>query len=171
MILPLFIVCFGTSMYIMNMERDEESQIMDEYTGFWVWDISVNQYLLALGDWDIAFDGPVATLVTVYFIMATFFTMVTAFNMLIAIMGDTFGKVLEGYAHHSREMKLEILKDYMGRLDSVSEGMNFIILVSPTDYNDEEEWGGAIAMVRNAMNKHQESLADKFTARIDLIKE
>ena len=82
---------------------------MDTYTGFWVWDICVNQYLLALGDWDIALDGDAAGLAIIFFTLATFFTFITAFNMLIAIMGDTFGKVLEGYDKHTRTMKLELL--------------------------------------------------------------
>ena len=36
-------------------------------------------------------------LIYVFFLVATFLTAITALNMLIAIMGDTFGKVLEGH--------------------------------------------------------------------------
>ena len=90
-----FIFAFGTSMMIINFERDEDSSIMDRYTGFWVWDILVNQYLLALGDWEnVVLEGTATSLVTIFFLAATFFTFITAFNMLIAIMSDTFGKVL-----------------------------------------------------------------------------
>ena len=107
LILPLFIMAIGNSMYILNLERDEYHPIMDTYVGFCVWDIFVNQYLLALGDWEnVVLSGPAASLITIFFIMGTFFTFITAFNMLIAIMGDTFGRVLEGYDHHSRQMKL-----------------------------------------------------------------
>ena len=118
MILPLFILAFGTSFMIINFERDDDTQIMATYTGFWVWDVIVNQYLLALGDWDgVELDGSAVSLVTIFFVGATFFTFITAFNMLIAIMGDTFGKVLEGYDKHTRAMKLDLLNNYSGFIE------------------------------------------------------
>ena len=71
-------------------------------------------------------------LLEILFLLATFFTAVTALNMLIAIMGDTFGKVLDGYEHHSREMKLKILQDYMHNIEGKSEYKSkFIVLVTP----------------------------------------
>ena len=57
----------------------------------------INQYLLALGDWDLetmnseSQDG----LFYMFFIMATFFSQVILLNMLIAIMGDSYEKVME----------------------------------------------------------------------------
>ena len=138
LILPLFILAFGTSMMILNFERDDDTTIMDSYTGFWVWDICVNQYLLALGDWEnVVLEGSATSLVTIFFIMATFFTFITAFNMLIAIMSDTFGKVLEGYEQHTRSMKLELVNSYKAYLN-IKDHKSFIILVTPTDYDSED---------------------------------
>ena len=57
-----------------------------------------NQYLLALGEFGLdSFEpgSPNMVAVVLLFIAATFLTQVTIFNMLIAIMGDTFGKVTE----------------------------------------------------------------------------
>ena len=61
-------------------------------------DALFNQYLISLGDWEIGdiAGGNQAFLCYMFFFLATFFTQVTALNMLIAIMGDTFGKVSEG---------------------------------------------------------------------------
>ena len=71
-------------------------------------------------------------LLEILFLLATFFTAVTALNMLIAIMGDTFEKVLDGYEHHSREMKLKILQDYMHNIEEKNDlKYNFIVLVTP----------------------------------------
>ena len=112
---------------------------MNHYTGFWVWDICVNQYLLALGDWDgVVLEGSATSLVTIFFVMATFFTFITAFNMLIAIMGDTFGKVLEGYDKHTRAMKLDLLNNYSGFINMNTDDKSFIVLVTPTDYDEED---------------------------------
>ena len=116
MIMPFFIYSIGTSVYILNMSRSEDDGVLDEYIGHWVFDVFVNQYLLALGDWSTdnykyneeGGDENVI-LLEILFLCATFFTAVTALNMLIAIMGDTFDKVLAAYESHSREMKLKIL--------------------------------------------------------------
>ena len=39
MILPIFIFAIGTSMYILNMERVDDNEVMDSMTGFWPVDV------------------------------------------------------------------------------------------------------------------------------------
>ena len=34
-ILPIFIFAISTSMYILNMERMDDNEVIDSYTGFW----------------------------------------------------------------------------------------------------------------------------------------
>lgn len=116
-IFPFFMFTVGTSVYILNMEREDDSEVMDEYLGQWTIDVFISQYLLALGDWDTGSfsEGSNKQLIYVFFLVATFLTAITALNMLIAIMGDTFGKVLEGHQKHSREMKISILADYINQ--------------------------------------------------------
>lgn len=46
------------------------------------------------------------------FLMATFFIQIVFLNMLIAIMGDTFGRVTESKQNHSRCTKLNLMGDY-----------------------------------------------------------
>ena len=41
LILPLFIFAIGTSLYILNMERMNDNEIMDGYTGFWPADVFI----------------------------------------------------------------------------------------------------------------------------------
>ena len=129
--------------------------------------------MLALGDWDTGnfAEGPNSYLIEIFFLAATFFTAVTALNMLIAIMGDTFGKVLEGYEHHSREMKLDILIDYMACIYTRGHENNFIVLVKPVEVDPDDDWGGAINMIRNSVEKNHDSLNEKFNAKIDIVKE
>ena len=47
------------------------------------------------------------------FIVATFLTQITILNMLIAIMGDTFGKVTEIKEQAGLKEKINILADYV----------------------------------------------------------
>lgn len=67
-------------------------------------------------------------------------TQVTALNMIIAIMGDTFGRVLDCYEMHSRAMKISLLSDYVeiirGKGDSATEGEpkdSFLVVVKRVD--------------------------------------
>ena len=57
----------------------------------------LNQYFLALGEFstDNFSDQPNSGLAWILFVAATFVTQITILNMLIAIMGDTFGRVTE----------------------------------------------------------------------------
>ena len=107
----------------------------------------------------------------ILFLLATFFTAVTALNMLIAIMGDTFEKVLDGYEHHSREMKLKILKDYMHNIEKENEQKsNFIVLVTPAQAI-EEDWNGAINTIKADAKASHDQLLEKFNAKIDIVQE
>ena len=50
MILPIFMLMFGTSLHILNLSRNEDNGMVDPFVGYWVFDILVNEYLLALGE-------------------------------------------------------------------------------------------------------------------------
>ena len=41
LILPIFIFAIGTSLYILNMERVDDNEVMDSYTGFWPADVFI----------------------------------------------------------------------------------------------------------------------------------
>ena len=57
-------------------------------------------------------DHPQMLLCYIFFLLATFFTQITFLNMLIAIMGDTFGRVFENKAQFGLMTKLSIMGDY-----------------------------------------------------------
>ena len=100
--------------------------------------------------------------------------MVTALNMLIAIMGDTFGKVLEAHEKHSREMKISILADYINhiRKDDDRRQDTFIVMVKPVESNSAaSEWEGAINTMRVSMEKSLENIHDGFNSKIDMVRD
>ena len=41
LILPIFIFAIGTSVYVLNMERMDDNEVMDSYTGFWPADVFI----------------------------------------------------------------------------------------------------------------------------------
>ena len=68
---------FGVPMYILQLNRDEETAIVEEKFGsFWLLNAFYNQYMLSLGEFTIdAFDDePQVYLCYMLFLSATFFT-------------------------------------------------------------------------------------------------
>jgi len=92
--------------------------------------------LLSLGEFDLdnIASGPQGGLVYFFFFLATFFTQVTALNMIIAIMGDTYGKVSESSQKHSRQMKISLMSGYVSLIDgefSDVEKDSFLVMITP----------------------------------------
>ena len=104
---------FGIPMIILNLKLDAESQVVDEVFGFWLVNMLLNQYLLALGEFslDNFASNSHASLCYFFFICATFISQVTMPNMLIAIMGDTFEKVIENRTVNAIKSKLELMDE------------------------------------------------------------
>ena len=82
--------------------------------GQFIIDVIFNQYMLSLGEFtmDGYDDHPEMVLCYFFFLGATFVTAITFLNMLIAIMGDTFGRVYENRAQYGLMTKLSIMGDY-----------------------------------------------------------
>lgn len=90
---------FGCSMYMMQLNKagEDEEDIVAPFFDFFAVDLIVNQYFLALGEFTMdGFDAhPEMMLCYTFFLLATFATQITFLNMLVAIMGDTYGRVVE----------------------------------------------------------------------------
>ena len=98
----IIIFAFANYFYVinrnLNFETDGEETYYDAYYGNTVGDVIVSIYLMgALGDFDdqIYKQGSDRYAAMSMFLLATFIIAVVFMNMLIAIMGDTFGQVLE----------------------------------------------------------------------------
>ena len=84
-IFPVFLMTFGTALLILSTDRGDDNMIIDNYVGNWVVNGLINQYLLSLGEFNIAnfSKGPDKILIYTCFFLATFLTQVTALNMII----------------------------------------------------------------------------------------
>ena len=56
-------------------------------------------------------EGFDSTICYLFFIGATFITQITMLNMLIAIMGDTFGRIIEAKEVNAMKTKIELMED------------------------------------------------------------
>ena len=93
---------FGFTMYVLqlNVEEGKEDIITPTFNHFII-DSIYNQYMIAIGEFNMdGFDDhPEKLLCYILFLLSTFFTQITFLNILIAIMGDTFGRVIENKAN------------------------------------------------------------------------
>jgi len=97
-VLAVCLVTIGCAMYMLELNKDADAaNIISPLSNNFIIDVIYNQYMLSLGEF--AMDGfddhPQSWAAYVFFLAATFVTQITFLNMLIAIMGDTFGRVIE----------------------------------------------------------------------------
>ena len=128
---------FGNAMFILNYNRKltqaqidamtpeelesyEEETIISEHFSLSIANIFVNQYLLALGEFEGMdfFDGEDSAAVWIFFLITTFITQITFLNMLIAIMGDSYAKVTETKDQSALVEKMKIMADYVSVVNS-----------------------------------------------------
>ncbi len=91
------LIMFGIPMVILNNSRGQDNLVLEGPFDFWILNMLLNQYLLALGEFNIDEfrNGGQTELCYVYFVLAAFITQLTMLNMLIAIMGDTFERITD----------------------------------------------------------------------------
>ena len=96
-ILVANLMMFGVPLSIIDLNRAEENDIIQGDFNNWIMNDFMNQYTLALGDFstDNFGNGGQIGIVYIFFGLATFFSIILMLNMLIAIMGDTYEKIIE----------------------------------------------------------------------------
>ena len=134
-------------------------------------------------------DHPEMSLVYLFFTLATFFTQITFLNMLIAIMGDTFGRVIENKANYGLQTKLSIMGDYTAVIDqknslwrccnskkknkSLNEDkLNYLFIVKPKSDGDDDAaqaWEGGLGLIKKSVDHTVSQLNKSLSRSIDKI--
>ena len=116
------LMMFGVPMVMLNLNRAEEKSIVDDPFNSWVFDMLLNQYLVLLGEFNLDnfADEPQSRLCYIFFIFATLITQITMLNMMIAIMGDTFERVIESRDVNATKTKLDLISDLVATLEQKS---------------------------------------------------
>jgi len=168
------LMMFGVPMIMLNLNRSADASVVESTFGPWVFNMFLNQYLLALREFNYGnFAGqPQAIFCYVIFIGATFFTQITMLNMLIAIMGDSFERVIENRDVNSTKMKLNFMNDMagtVGQYSSEDEPEVFMFVVKPeeSDVQDGDEWEGSINKITRLMHQDIDGLTEVLTKRND----
>ena len=116
--------------------------------------------MLALGEFNYAnfSNEPQAVLCYMLFLFATFFCQITMLNMLIAIMGDSFERVIENRDVNATKIKLNFMSDAAGSVGKRSRSQEervFIFIAKPeqSDALAEDQWEGTINKVTSTMQR------------------
>ena len=91
------LLMFGLPLSILDFTSQPGKEVIGDISDVTLFNLLMNQYYLALGDYDTENfkDQPYVFIMFFIFILGTFFIQVTMLNMLIAIMSDTFDRVSE----------------------------------------------------------------------------
>ena len=83
--------------------------------------------------------------------------------MLIAIMGDTFDRVIENKQRFALMEKTQIYSDfiYAIQLSKTFEGRRYAYVVTPITEGDSDVWEGSISRIRSSLRQQSTFLADK----------
>jgi hypothetical protein len=124
---------------------DSTETYFPSFFGVMISDVLVSVYMLgALGSFDSTLyrEGPDKYRAMLMFLLATFIIQVVFMNMLIAIMGETFGQVLEASVESGIREQVALIADHDWLLDltKIFKGKKYIIRVqaSSSDEGSEE---------------------------------
>jgi hypothetical protein len=99
--LLLCLMAFANIVMILQNNRSDSSknnadeQLFSVYTGIAPVDAMIHAYLTGLGDFNYGnYDAQNGEVMWLYFLGATFLVQLVFMNMLIAIMGESFGRIL-----------------------------------------------------------------------------
>ena len=140
-IMFVWYMTFGISFYILNLNRDEESQIMTVESKLWFYEAFESAYELGHGEFALdsyASDNGFETFMCYFlFDTASFFVIIVFLNMLVAIMGDTFSNVTENTEKNSLITKIAIVKDYVKLIDETHVVEPRVVQISDLPFVEE----------------------------------
>ena len=121
-------------------------------------------------------DHPQNLLVYLLFVLATFISQLTMLNMLIAIMGDSFDKVIENKEVNGIIMKLEILNDLSAVLpqkDTKEEDETILIVAKSEDADEDEdnEWEGTLRRLTRVVEGQSSIITKSLGQKVDKLQE
>lgn len=175
----LIIFAFANFIYVIgkNLAIEEpDSSYYNDYVGNQIIDVLISIYMLgALGDFDSdaykqGYDRYVAMFM---FILATFIVQVVFMNMLIAIMGETFGQVLECAEESGLREQVVLIDDHAWLLDlkKIFKGQRYIIKVTPSSSSSDENDIVCDTVKESTYDlmKRLQRLQTQFEKRIDTV--
>jgi hypothetical protein len=156
-------------------QADGAGDIVEAVFGHFFLDSIYNQYMMSLGEFtmDGFGDHPEMIICYLFFLTATFVTQLTFLNMLIAIMGDTFGRVIENKNQYGLQTKLSIMGDYTAvinrnKVADKSRQDHYLFVVKPRSDGTGEDgaWEGGLGLIKKSVDRSLNNLESKLIKEI-----
>ena len=120
---------------MLNINTDVNDRALIAYTGYPILDSVIAIYQFALGDFHYSgFNGSqYDVLLWGFFMLCTFLMIVVFMNMIIAIMGNTFGNVMDAQYENAMNENIGLIYDHIWLIDLKEEfkDVKYIIRVFP----------------------------------------
>jgi len=118
----IILLAFGNFFMVINQnmdDREDGNVYVNSYVNNKPIDALISAYFMGLGEF--AYDGysygPNKFSAWSMFLLATFLSCVVFMNMLIAIMGETFGEVTEKAEQNGLKEQINLINDHIWLLD------------------------------------------------------
>lgn len=173
----LIILSFANFYYVIDrnlVTTGSDSRYYDNYTStdeddHSIFDVIISIYMMgALGDFDSAIYrvGYDKYFAIGMFLLATFIISVVFMNMLIAIMGDTFGQVLEVAEESGLREQVVLIADHAWLLDlkKIFKGQKYIIIVRPSTSTQ-----GSDNLVIDTVKEAESTITKRLTRLQDFV--
>jgi hypothetical protein len=95
------------------------------------------------------------------------------FNTLIAILGDTFSRIMEKRVHYAMKAKTEMYADYMYWVRILGLKLTefkYIYVVRPLDDEEEQEWEGIVTVMRRRIDNLRDHISKDIAKNQEMIK-
>ena len=107
------------------------------------------------------------------FLLATFLTFVVFMNMLIAIMGETFGAVTEKAEQNGLKEQISLINDHVWLLDlnKTFKNQKYLIIVKKTksEETSEDKVGDIIQNLENSLSHKYDRLHNIMMRRMETL--
>ena len=145
-------------------------------------DALYGQWLLGLGEFEMlgmtddAEDSffSVKALLWVFFILATLISQVIMFNTLIAILGDTFSRIMEKRVHIAIKTRTEMYADYIYQVKLFGfnkfTNYKYLYVIRPMDEEESQEWEGAVSIIRRRIDNLKDYILSDSHKNQNLVK-
>ena len=115
----VILFAFANLFFMLNIGTDSNNRALIAYTGWAVIDSVIAIYQFALGDFHYSgfIHSEYDALLWPSFMVCTFLMIVVFMNMIIAIMGNTFGNVMAAQDENSLNENIGMIYDHIWLLD------------------------------------------------------
>lgn len=155
--------------------REDGNVYVNEYVGNRPIDALISAYFMGLGEF--AYDGysvgPNKYSAWAMFLLATFLSCVVFMNMLIAIMGETFGDVTEKAEQNGLKEQINLINDHIWLLDlkKTFKNKKYLIIVRKAKSVEvgEEPVSAIVQNLENSLSHKYDRLHNIMMRRVDTL--